>query len=124
MCIRDSVNSPAYPEFLQWFHYCEGMVMPPINTIVVQTKLLSPERRNAEVLGQAQRLLSKALSPVDAALTGREYLIGAFSAADVMLGHASFMSRRLDCVPEEMTALLAYIAKIESRPAFQNAIVT
>lgn len=122
--LKPDVNSPAYPEFLQWFHYCEGMVMPPINTIVVQTKLLSPERRNAEVLGQAQRLLSKALSPVDAALTGREYLIGAFSAADVMLGHASFMSRRLDCVPEEMTALLAYIAKIESRPAFQKAIVT
>ena len=122
--LKPDVNSPAYPDFLQWFHYCEGMVMPPINTIVVQTKLLSPERRNAEVLGQAQRLLSKALSPVDAALTGREYLIGAFSAADVMLGHASFMSRRLDCVPEEMTALLAYIAKIESRPAFQKAIVT
>ena len=122
--LKPDVNSPAYPEFLQWFHYCEGMVMPPINTIVVQTKLLSPERRNAEVLGQAQRLLSKVLSPVDAALTGREYLIGAFSAADVMLGHASFMSRRLDCVPEELTALLAYIAKIESRPAFQKAIVT
>lgn len=122
--LKPDVNSPAYPEFLQWFHYCEGMVMPPINTIVVQTKLLSPERRNAEVLGQAQRLLSKALSPVDAALTGREYLIGVFSAADVMLGHASFMSRRLDCVPEEMTALLAYIEKIESRPAFQKAIVT
>ena len=54
--LKPDVNSPAYPEFLQWFHYCEGMVMPPINTIVVQTKLLSPERRNAEVLGQAQRL--------------------------------------------------------------------
>ena len=30
------------------------MVMPPINTIVVQTILLPPERRDETALGQAQ----------------------------------------------------------------------
>jgi glutathione S-transferase len=120
--LKPAIDSPLYPEFLQWFHYCEGMVMPPINTIVVQTRLLSPERRSEEVLGQAQRLLSKALKPVDAALHGRDYLIGDFSAADIMLGHACFMSRRLGCVGDDMTDLAAYIAKLEARPAFQKAI--
>jgi glutathione S-transferase len=98
------------------------MVMPPVNTIVVQTVLLPPERRDETVLGQAQRLLSKALAPVDAALEGKDYLIGDFSGADIMLGHACFMSNRLGCVPDEMANLQAYVSRIEARPAFQVAI--
>jgi len=122
--LQPNVNTPEFPEYLQWFHYCEGMVMPPVNTIVVQTKLLPEDRRNAEVLDQAQRLLTKALAPVDKAVERREYLIGDFSGADIMLGHACFMSRRLGCFTGEMTALDAYVNRLEARPAFQTGIQT
>lgn len=120
--LRPSVDSPLFPEYLQWFHYCEGMVMPPVNTIVVQTLLLPPERRDETVLGQAQRLLAKAVQPVDEALAGREYMLGDFSAVDVMLGHACYMSRRLGCVAPELENLNAYLDRIEQRPAFQVGI--
>ena len=120
--LKPDVASPLFPEYLQWFHYCEGMVMPPINTIVVQTILLPPDRRDEKELGQAQRLLTKALEPVNDALAGRDYLIGDFSGADIMLGHACFMSQRSGCVTDEMTHLLAYIARIAARPAFDKAI--
>ena len=96
--------------------------MPPVNTIVVQTVLLPPERRDETALAQAQRLLSKALAPVDEALADRDYLIGDFSAADIMLGHAIFMSNRLGCVSDDMTNLKGYVGRIEARPAFQKAI--
>ena len=120
--LKPEVDSPLFPEYLQWFHYCEGMIMPPVNTIVVQTILLPPERQNKEALGQAQRLLSKAVIPVDAVLDGREYLIGDFSAADIMLGHACYMSRRLGCVTEDSANLNAYLDRIESRQAFKTGI--
>jgi glutathione S-transferase len=120
--LKPAVDADEYPEYLQWFHYCEGMVMPPVNTIVVQTVLLPPERRDETALGQAQRLLSKALAPVDEALARRDYLIGDFSAADVMLGHACFMSNRLGCVSDDMANLKAYVGRVEARPAFQTAI--
>ena len=120
--LKPEVSDPLYPEYLQWFHYCEGMVMPPVNTIVVQTLLLPPDRRDETVLGQAQRLLAKALEPVDESLAGRDYLIGAFSAADVMLGHACFMSNRLGCVSDEMANLRGYVERISERPAFKTAI--
>ena len=74
--LKPASEAPEFPEYLQWFHYCEGMVMPPINTIMVHTVLLPPERRNPETLGQAQRLLSRAAAPVEFALEGREYLVG------------------------------------------------
>ena len=120
--LKPAADSPLFPEFLQWFHYCEGMVMPPINTIVVQTILLPPERQNKEALEQAQRLLGKSLAPVEVALEGRDYLIGDFSAADIMLGHAVFMSNRLGCVDDTMKNIAGYIGRIEARPAFQKAI--
>ena len=49
--------------------------MPPMNTIVVHTIILPEERRDKTVLGQAQRLLSKSLAPVNDALDGKEYLV-------------------------------------------------
>jgi glutathione S-transferase len=122
--LKPTVDSAEFPLYLQWFHYCEGMVMPPVNTIVVQTLLLPPDRRDATVLAQAQKLLTRAWEPVDASLAGKDYLIGRFSAADIMLGHAAYMSRRLGCIPESMPDLHAYIKRIEARPAFRKGINT
>ena len=96
--------------------------MPPINTIVVQTILLPEDRRDETVLNQAKKLLSKSLEPVNKELEGKEYLIGDFSAADIMLGHACFMSNRLGCVSDEMLNMKSYVDNINKRPAFQTAI--
>ena len=120
--LKPEQDAAEYPAYLQWFHYCEGMVMPPVNTIVVQTVLLPPDRRDETALGQAQRLLAKALQPIDDSLEGKDYLIGDFSGADIMLGHACFMSNRLGCVSDNMTHLKAYVARITERPAFNTAI--
>ena len=120
--LKPAEAADEFPQYLQWFHYCEGMVMPPVNTIVVQTVLLPPDRRDETALAQAQRLLSKALEPVSAALEGRDYLIGDFSAADIMLGHACFMSNRLGCVGDDMPHLKAYVERVANRPAFKTAI--
>mgnify|MGYP003320670196 FL=1 len=120
--LKPDVSSNTYPNYLQWFHYCEGMVMPPINTIVVQTILLPEDRRDETVLNQAKKLLSKSLEPVNKELEGKEYLIGDFSAADIMLGHACFMSNRLGCVSDEMLNMKSYVDNINKRPAFQTAI--
>jgi len=120
--LKPAVDDPNFPYYLQWFHYCEGMVMPPVNTIVVHTLLLPPDRQDETVREQAKRLLTKAWGPVNEALAGKDYLIGKFSGADIMLGHAAFMSNRLGCVPDEMTHLKAYVQRITERPAFDKAI--
>ena len=120
--LKPVVDAAEFPKYLQWFHYCEGMVMPPMNTVVVHTLLLPPDRRDKKVLGQAKRLLAKALQPIDEALAGREYLIGDFSGADIMLGHACFMSNRLGCASDELGNVKEYISRIEARPAFHKAI--
>ena len=122
--LKPKVNEEKFPQYLQWFHYCEGMIMPPMNTIVVHTLILSKEKRNEEVLRQAKNLLSKALKPVNDLLSENEYLIGTFSGADFMLGHSLFMSNKLGCVTEEMDNIIRYVNLLNSRSAFTKAINT
>ena len=120
--LKPEVNSVLFPSYLQWFHYCEGMVMPPMNTIVVHTIILPEERRNLEILGQAKRLLEKSLIPVNKSLENKKYLIGDFSAADIMLGHSLYMANKFNCVNEKLENILGYLSRIEARPSFQKAI--
>jgi glutathione S-transferase len=119
--LKPAVETPEFPYYLQWFHYCEGMVMSPMNTIVVHTRILSEDRRDEVVLGQAQRLLGKALMPINKTLAGKEYLIGDFSAADVMLGHSCIMSGRLGVISDTMPHLNAYVDRLSARPAMITA---
>ena len=120
--LKPAVEAPEFPYDLQWFHYVEGMVMPPINEIVVQTVLLPPERRSEDALNRALRLLGRSLAPVDRALEGKAYIVGDFTAADIMLGHACYMARRSVPVGDDMPNLKAYIDRIAARPAFDHAI--
>tara|TARA_B100001559_G_scaffold315138_1_gene316556 strand:- start:7874 stop:8488 length:615 start_codon:yes stop_codon:yes gene_type:complete len=120
--LKPAIESKEYPYYLQWFHYCEGMVMPPMNQIVVQTILLPEDRRDEKVLNQAMNLLSKSLKPVNDHLEGKDYLIGDFSAADCMLGHSCYMANRFGTVSDDMVNIKKYVENIESRVAFKKAI--
>ena len=120
--LKPEVSDSAFPNYLQWFHYCEGMIMPPMNTIVVHTLILPEERRNEEVLRQAKNLLTKALLPVNQLLEKNKYLIDKFSGVDFMLGHSLYMSNKLKCVSDEMINIKSYLNLLSEREAFQKAI--
>ena len=120
--LKPAAGSVEFPYYLQWFHYVEGMIMPPIKEIVVQKVLLPPEQRSEDVLNRALSLLGKVLAPVDKALEGKEYIVRNFTAADVMLGHACYMASLSVPDGEDMPNLEAYLARIVARPAFDHAI--
>lgn len=117
-------TSADFPTYLQWLHYAEGMIMPPVNTIVVETILLPPERRNQGNVDRATKLLGQMLSAVDQHLAGREYLAGEFSGADIMTGHACTVAARLKADVSDKPNVAAYIARINARPALQKAWAT
>lgn len=119
--MRPAVESPEFPLYLQWLHYAEGMIMPPVNTIVVETILLPPERRNEGNVSRATKLLSRMLSAVDEHMAGREYLAGEFSGADIMTGHACTVSRRLGADVSDKPNVEDYIERCNARPAMQRA---
>ena len=110
-----------FASYLQWLHYAEGMIMPPINNYVVETILLPPDRRNAEIAARALKLLNRTLGAVEAHMEGREYLADQFTIADTITGHAVIMSRRLGANFEQLPNLTSYADRLEARPAFMAA---
>lgn len=113
--------SPDFPRYLQWLHYAEGMIMPPVNIIVVETILLPPERRNQVNVDRSVKLLGRMLAAVESGLEGREFLAGGFSAADIMTGHACTVAARLGADVSDKPNVAAYIARLNARPAMQRA---
>ncbi len=114
-------DSSEFGDYLQWLHYAEGMLMPQINVLVVETVFLSEERRNQVNIDRAMKLLNRMLVAVDAHLAGRDYLAGEFSGADIMTGHACSVSKRLGADVSELANVTAYIERIEARPALVAA---
>ena len=119
-----TVDAPNFARYLQWFHYAEGMIMPQVNIIVVESILLPEERRNKVNLDRATKLVTRMLTVVDEGLEGEEYLAGEFSGADMMTGHACIVSARLGADISDKPNVAAYIQRLNARPALKTAFGT
>jgi glutathione S-transferase len=98
------------------------MIMPPMNTLVVETVLLAPERRTEVNVKRAGKLLNQMLYAVNENLADKDYLVGSeMTAAEFMTGHAVIMSQRLGIDMADKPNLVDYITRLESRDAFQTA---
>ena len=115
------VTSPEFATYLQWLHYAEGMIMPQVNIIVVETILLPEERRNPVNADRARKLITRALAAVEAGLAGREFLAGEFSGADITTGHACIVSSRLGVDISDKPNLSAYVERLQARPTLKAA---
>ncbi|MGI9409196.1 MAG: glutathione S-transferase family protein [Hyphomicrobiaceae bacterium] len=119
--LQPAVDSRWFPRYLQWLHYCEGMLMPQVNIIVIQTILLPEERRNPEALAQARKQLTRMMSAVETELDGQDHLAGEFSAADIMTGHACMVAERLGADVSDKPNVSAYNKRLSERPALVRA---
>ena len=115
-------NDPTFPYYLQWLHYAEGSIMPQVNTIVVETILLPPERKNDVNVARAFKLLNVALLNVDNSLENKDFLTGTFSGADIMTGHACIGAKRVGADISNMANVGNYINRLLSRSALQKAM--
>ncbi|WP_299554446.1 glutathione S-transferase family protein [uncultured Tateyamaria sp.] len=118
---RPAVGSNAYPAYLQWLHYSEGMLMPQVNSYMVETFFLPPERQSEIHAKRAKKLLGQMLGPIDVALNGKDYLAGDFSAADIMTGSAAISAKGIGIDLSQMPRLAAYVDRLMMRPAYKVA---
>ncbi|MEL6185042.1 MAG: glutathione S-transferase family protein [Myxococcota bacterium] len=119
--LAPDVGSPDFPIYLQWLHYGEGMIMAPMGNYVVETIILPEDRRSPAHAKRSLKMMGRVLKAVDTQVEGREYLVGDFTAADTITGHACIMSARMGVDLAELPNLKAYIDRLEARPAFKKA---
>jgi glutathione S-transferase len=114
-------GSPERALFLQWLHYAEATVTPPLGLVVRHTVLLPEAERIPAVAEQARAQVAQVLAPVERALAGRAWLLTEFGAADIMMGYSVKLASLLRLLGDAHPNLTAYLARCEERPAWRRA---
>lgn len=114
-------TSPEWPAFLTWLHYAESTAFPVFQNVGFHTFLL-PEAQRAGVVAETETPWAHdILNHIDGALVGREYLLGdRFGAADIQLGFATFLAKRLNLL-EQHPEVASWLSRLEARPALRRA---
>jgi len=116
------VGSPLRGPFLQWVHFAESTAFPPIGIIVWHTLYKQNAAEVPSVIEDARDRAVAGFDVLERALAGRDFLLGdEFSGADVMMGFTLEAAKIMGLLGDAHPNLGAYLARLESRPAFQRA---
>jgi glutathione S-transferase len=115
-------RSPEFARYLYWLHFAEGSLMSLLLIALVLSRV--PEASESPVRTRILDRMKQMLAFVDTELADRSYFAGAdFTAADVMMVFPFTTLRHFleyDLAP--YANILAYLKRIESRPAYGKAM--
>jgi len=117
-----SPSDARYARYIYWIHFAEGSLMSLMVVALVLTRIPNGDKTPAGVRVLAR--MKYMLSFVDAELADGPYFVGAeFTAADVMMTF-TFTTMRyfLDYDLASYPHIVAYLKRIEARPAYQKAM--
>ena len=80
-----------YGAYLQWLHFGEAGMGGYVNMLIAQTALLPEDQRIPAMKVWAERETQNCLSFIEANLGDKDYLLGAFSLADISVVYLLFL---------------------------------
>jgi glutathione S-transferase len=122
---RSDTLLPADPavraHVIQWMFAALNTVEVPIMRLA-EIDLFNPDERWAkERRPAAVQFVRNCLAALAGSLDGHQYLVGSFSAADILMTSVLRILRHTDLLNDE-PALVAYKERCEARPAFEKAL--
>jgi glutathione S-transferase len=115
-------GDPGRGTFLQWVHFAEATLMPPLIDIFRNTLLKPEAERIPAVVTEARTRAAATFKVLEQALQDRDYLLGAeFSAADIMMAYGLMMAEHFGVLGDS-PRLQAYLRRLSGRPALQRAL--
>lgn len=114
-------SSPNYTDYLYWFHFANGSVMPAAMVDLVVSRLGGEAAENTRALRARS---DRAYDMIEQRLGETDYLAGdAFTAADIIMlfpltTMRVFVQRDLEPYPN----IRAYLQRIAAHPAYQRAM--
>ena len=114
--------APNYARYLYWLHFAEGSLMTLMIVALVLSRM--PDGRTSPAGARVQTRLQQMLAFVDGELAASPWFAGAeFSAADIMMTFAfTTMRYFLEYDLSPYPRILAYLARVEARPAYRKAM--
>lgn len=116
-------DSALYGTYLQWFHFAEATLMPPLSAIAQHTVIRPEEERMQAVAAEGARTAGDMLAVLDDALADRTWILGDdFTAADIMLGYCLILAEMFGLLGERTPNVSAYLGRLKARPALTAAL--
>lgn len=120
--LEPAVGSPARGPFLQWMHWSEATLMPPLGQINAHKFVLREADRIPQALELARRQFAKVLAQLGEALATSDYLVeDRFTAADLMAGYGIALAGMVGELPAGPSPVHAWFERLSARPAFERA---
>ncbi|MEM6832148.1 MAG: glutathione S-transferase family protein [Pseudomonadota bacterium] len=112
-------GTPDAAEHMSWRHFAEATLISTVADYAINTFWRHDEERLADVAQYAKEAVQPILDVLNAHLDNREFMLGsAFSATDVMVGHAAISCQMLDLIGPDRAHLERYATSMRARPAF------
>ncbi len=116
---RDSRDRPI---FLQWLHWGEATLLPPIVTLNSHRFVLPEAQRSEKAVDVARRQLARILRVLESAVEGRDYLLGdRFTAADIVVAYGVTLAKLVGELPEPLPETVRWLEGLAARPAYRTA---
>jgi glutathione S-transferase len=121
--LAPAVGAPERAAYLQWLHYAEATAFPPVGIVVWLTRYRGDGDAYADLIADARGRAASGFDFLETSLAdGRRWLVGDdFTAADVMMGFTLTAAQLLGILESRHQLTLAYVARLQERPAFQKA---
>lgn len=121
--LAPEVSSPLRARYLQWLHFAEGTAYLPLGVMVWLTRYRDDAEKHVSLLEDLRHRAAGGMAFLEQHLGEGPWLLGDdFSAADVMTGFTLTAARNLGVLDDRYPGLMAYIARLEARPAYQRAV--
>ncbi len=115
------VGNPAFADYLFWFHFANGSVMPSAMMDLVARMMETPPKGALAALRERS---DRAFAMIESRLGAVPYFAGAdFTAADIIMLFP--LSTMREFVPRDLTPfphIREYLKRIAARPAYQRAM--
>lgn len=120
--LQAKAGTAEHALFLQWCWFAEATFARPLGEIVNHRRVFGEAAQNEAVIAEMQDRAWLCVEALDAALDGKDYLLGReFSAADIMTGYSLMLTEWLinRSLPENVAK---YWSKLKLRPGYQSAV--
>jgi glutathione S-transferase len=118
--LAPAFGSPDRGAYYQWLFFGMTTLEQPVSQYTSHTVSLPPEKRVPHLAEDAKAAVERALTPLDQALADREWLLGRFTGADVIVGGTVLWASSVKLL-EGHPALGDYAKRLKERPAFQRS---
>ena len=114
-------DDPAFAQFLYWFHFANGTLQAAMGRLMLLNRAKLAD--DNPVLAASRARVDRAFDLVDARAREADYLAGAFTTADIMMGFSLTTMRYFQ--PYDIAHcpnVVKYLARIGARAAYKRAM--